>query len=63
MEREALVNLLRAIALADRSGAYEHREMRHGDLVRPPVGARWLTPRELAERALREMGEEASDGA
>ena len=57
MDRPALVELLRAIVLADRSHQYEHREMRAADAERPPAGARWMTPRELAERALRGLGE------
>jgi hypothetical protein len=61
MDRTTLVELLRAIVLSDRSRPYEHREMRAADAERPPAGARWMTPRELAERALRGLGEESKE--
>lgn len=57
MEYAELVDRLRAVLLADGTPIYEHREMRRGDAQRPPAGARWLTPRELAASILRSLGE------
>lgn len=56
MDREELLGLLRAIVANDRSRPYEYREMRGCDGEKPPNGARWMTPRELAERAIQGLG-------
>lgn len=59
LARETLVEGLRLIALSDKT-AYEHHEKRYQDGKLPETvgGTIWLTPREVALRALEAMGEE-----
>jgi hypothetical protein len=56
-ERAQTISLLRAIAMADKA-RYEHHEKRERDGKRPEGGTIWLTPRQMALRALERMGEE-----
>lgn len=59
---DGIVEILQAIVRNDRSN-YRHHEPRPWDDRRPDVegGTIWLTPKELATRALRRMGAAVPD--
>lgn len=52
---DAASNALAAILRNDRSDRYDYGEARRFDGAAPPQGARWDTPRELAEAALKRL--------
>jgi len=55
METEEIIELLERIVAVDQTPPYEYRQARQWDGEYPPSGQRWLTPREIAQSALKQI--------